>query len=569
MNDQTKIMPVVDEVGITNDYKTTQQITGILAAGGIVFTAIDALLSSIQPNLSNIVWMTLAVMGAFTLLFYLMPPIYMKKGLAFLPDMVYSSGFLVLMVSLGVGKGEVIIILLLLFITIGAFTKPNWQFILSVFETLTVIILFYSITAGIDRSMTFTSILFQILGIIAMISILRIFAQETITLRSERKNLAEVAHQLENQKNEILTLINNLSDGLVSVDKNQKVTIANTAAVKMLSEKNDADEILGKVLSDIMPVASNEARIFLAEEVLASGKETSYEDLKLVTPGGMFRITANTTPIIDESGHQLGAIVSFSDITAEKSLDEQRAEFNSIASHELRTPLTVIEGFTYNLLADKRLKYDSKTKDYLEQIDKAVNSLTKLTNDILTVTKSDNNQIKVVFEKIDIKKIITDAAEDLKEKAKAKKLEFNLNIDPDLPIVLTDEGKLKEIMLNLVENAIKFTEQGSVTVNASENKKGIVLVEVVDTGEGIKEADKARIFNRFYRVNDFRTQKVGGTGLGLYISRTFVTAMGGEIGVKSEKGKGSTFWFTIPVSVKKEVIKEKSEEQLEDFIQGI
>jgi len=542
---------MVDEAEITNDYRITQHITGTIVAGGLIFTVIDIFLTSIEPSLSSIIWQSLAAMFIFTLFFYLIPSIYMKKGLAFLPDIIYSSGFLVLMVNLGNNKGQVIITLLILLVAIGAFTKPNWLFVLSVFETLTAIILFYAITASNNQNMSFTSILFQILGIVALFSVLRTFAQETINLRGERKNLTVVAHQLESQRNEILTLINNLSQGLVSVDKNQKITIANAAAASMLGSKDGGIDLLDKVLNDVMPVSSNESRVLLTEEVFESGKQTSYEDLKLVTPGGMYRISASTTPIIDRTGHQSGAIVSFRDITAEKSLEEQRAEFNSIASHELRTPLAVIEGFTYSLLSDKRLEYDAKTKDYISQIDKAVSSLIKLTNDILTVTKSDNDQIEVLFEKVDIKKIIKDAADNLRLRAKEKKLDFNLNIDKDLPMVLTDEGKFKEVMLNLIENAVKFTEQGSITVEANENKKGIVIVKVIDTGEGIKEADQKRIFNRFYRVNDFRTQKVGGTGLGLYISRTFIMAMGGEIGIESERGTGSTFCFKIPVTIKK------------------
>jgi PAS domain S-box-containing protein len=569
MDKITEIIPTTDETGITGDYKTTQQVTGIIAIGGIIFTGIDVLLSSVDPSKSNIVWLTLAILAVFTCFFFLIPQIYMKKWLAFLPDIVFSSGLLVLMLNLGEYKGEVIVTLLILLVAIGAFTKPNWQFILSVFETLTAIVLFYSITVGPSQTMSFTSVLFQIFGIIALISVLRIFAQETISLRSERRHLSEAAHQLENQRNEILTLINSLSEGLVSVDKNQKINIANTAAVSMLVGELDNKVIAGKILSDIMPVSSNEASISLAGEVLKSGKQKSYEDLRLLTPRGMFRISASTSPILDENGRQIGAIVSFRDITAEKSLEEQRAEFNAIASHELRTPLTVIEGFAYNLLFNKKLKYDSKTKEYISQIDKAVASLIKLTNDILTVTKSDNNQIEVLFEKTDIKNVIKDAVENLKPKAKAKKIELSLNIDEDLPVVLTDEGKFKEIMLNLVENAIKFTDQGSVTVEASENKKGIVLIKVTDTGEGVKEADQTRIFNRFFRVNDFRTQKTGGTGLGLYICRTFITALGGEIGVNSEIGKGSTFWFTIPVTVKKDVKNKETEEQLEDFIKSI
>lgn len=568
MDKKTKITSTIGKVGITGDYKKIQQIIGIIAAGGIIFTGIDVISSHIDPARSIIIWSVLAILAIFTSVFFLIPAIYMKKGLAFLPDLIFNVGFFILMVNLGV-KGGIIITLLMLLMAVNAFTRPTWLFIMSVFETLTAILLYYLITPEIAQSMPPNSILFQLLGLVTLIIVLRTFAKETISLRSEQKHLVDSAQQLESQRDEILALINSLSDGLILVDKNQKITIANNMAISMLAKDSSSSALSGKLLSDVMSVSSDEASVQLVSEVLESGKQTSYKDLKLVTPVGMFRIFVNTNPIIDKNGHQLGATISFRDITAEKSLEEQRTEFNAVASHELRTPLAVMDGYMYSLLLDKSLKYDAKTKDYIEQVDKAVKSLIRLTNDILTVTKSDNNQIKSIFEKTDIKKIIKEVGSTLKEKATAKKLKLVLNVANDLPVVLTDGEKFKEVMINLTENAIKFTEKGSVTVNAHENEKGIVLVEVIDTGEGIGEADQKRIFNRFFRVNDFRTQKAGGTGLGLFIARTFVTALGGKIGVKSEKDKGSTFWFSIPVTVKKKIKLKKSEKQLGDFVQSI
>jgi PAS domain S-box-containing protein len=569
MIERTRATDVIPKNGITSDYKIVQHIIGFVATAGVVFTSIDVLVSPAGYTKYSIVWPVLVAMTVFICIFFLIPSIYMKKQLAFLPDIVFTSGFLTLMINLSCSKSEVIIILLILLVMLNAFAKSNWLFILSAFETLMAIIVFYLATTDVNQTMSFVTILFQLIGIVAIIAISRIFAQETIYLRGEQKKITVVAHQLESQRNEILTLINNFSDGLISVDRDQKITIANTAATLMLCDDSKDKTLVGKILNDVMPVTSDEASISLSDEVLKSGISKSYEDVKLVVPKGMFRISVNTTPIKDSNDRQSGAIVSFRDITAEKSLEEQRVEFNAVASHELRTPLMVMDGFMYNLLFDKRLKYDEKTKEYISQVDKAVKSLIKLTNDILTVTKSDNNQIEVVFEKTDIKKIIKDAVEELKPRAKAKKLKLSLNIAKDLPVVLTDESKFKEIALNLIENAIKYTDAGSIVANASENEKGVVRVEITDTGEGISEDDQKRIFNRFFRVNDFRTQKVGGTGLGLYIARTFVTALGGEIGVKSKKNEGSTFWFTIPVTVKKKQKKNKTDEQLESFISNI
>lgn len=554
--------------GIISDYKKTQQITGLIAAGGIVFTALDIFVFPMKNANLGIVWLFLGILAVFTALFFLTPAIYMKKWLAFLPDIVYSSGILIMMINLG-DRGYLLTTLLILLVAISAFTKSSWMFGMLFFETLMVITLFYLITFKVDGTVSFSSIIFQILGIAAIMIILRTFASEAIYLRNSQRVMTESMRQIGSQRDEILALINNLSEGLISVDKNQKITIANTSAVSMLADTADSKGVVGKVLNDVMPVSSNEASLSLVDQALKEGKQVSRDDLKLVTPTGMYRISASTTPIVDRLKRQMGAIIMFRDVTAEKSLDEQRAEFNAIASHELRTPLMVIEGFTYSILASKKLRYDDKTRGYITQIDTAVKNLIGLTNDILTVTKSDNNQIKVVFEKVDVKKIIKESVEELRPKAKLKNLKLNLKVASNLPMVLTDAGKFKEITLNLVENAIKFTEKGSVTVTANENEKGIVLVRITDTGEGINPYDQKRVFNRFFRVNDFRTQKTGGTGLGLYISRTFVTALGGEIGVESKKGQGSTFWFSIPVTVKKKIKRKKSEKQLDDFIQSI
>ncbi len=557
-----------DFLDTSTNYKKIQQLTGLIAAGGIAFIAIDIFFIDFDYTKKLIMFLTLGFLFIFTLAYYLIPSIYMKKSLSFLPDLFYNAGFFIVMINYG-ARGERVIILILLFLTISIFTKPTWLFILSVFEALTSITLFYIIASEITQAASIVSIFFYIMGIISLIIVLKSFARETVFLRNNQERLAKLANDFEIQKNEILNLIDNIPNGLISVDKNQKISIVNKTAALFFGESEESDHLIGKELNEVMPVVSNEAQILLVDEVLKTGKQSSYSDLKLVTTKGMYRISASATPVFDKTNRQLGAIITFKDITAEKSLDEQRAEFNSIASHELRTPLAVIEGFTFNLLMNKKLKYDETTKGYIVQIDSAVKSLIRLTNDILTVTKADNNQIKVAFEKTDLEKIIKEVSQDFSAKAKAKNLKLHTEIKERLPEALTDQGKFREIMTNLTENAIKFTEKGSITITAAESQKGIITIKVVDTGEGISEADQKRIFNRFYRVNDFRTQKAGGTGLGLYISRTLVTALGGKIGVESKKGEGSTFWFTIPVTIQKKVKRKESEKQLDSFIENL
>lgn len=568
--DEAEITPAVSKDVVLGDYKVTQQITGLVAVGGIIFTSICALLSPIEPAKSSIVWLSLAILTVFTCIFFSISKIYMIKQISFLPDIVFSSCFLALMLNMTSSSGEFIVVLLIILTAINAFYKTNWLFVLSIVETFIVIMVFYTTTASINSDTSFTDVIFKIIGIFVLLSILRVFAQETIFLRNERSNVALLSYQLENQRKEVLTLVDNLSDGLISVDKDQRITIVNNTAVTMLSSGVKEDEFMGKLLDDIMPVSHGDDELSLVRDVLKTGKSKIYSDVKLVTPSGAFRIDANVNPIIDDEGSRLGAIISFKDITAQKSLEEQRSEFNALASQELRTPLATLEGLTSIILADKRLKYDKKTREYVLQADKSVRSLMKLTNDILTITRSNGDPIEVVFGKVDINNALESSIEVLAKKAEDKKIELILDIEKDLPVIFTDESKFKEVVFNLTENAIKYTEQGSVKISAKvDSDKNTLKVDVKDTGEGIDEADQKKLFHCFFRANDFITQKAGGTGLGLYVSHTLITAMGGEIGVKSERGKGSTFWFTIPLSTKKETRKEETDEQLDDFVSNI
>lgn len=571
MDDNTvdsEIAPVVNEYEAANDFRETQQITGLVAIASIVFVVFDLVLFGVESNVSNLVWTTLAILGGFSFIYFLIPAIYMIKWLSFLPDIILIGGFTIIMISLG-ERGGSLPLLVLIISAISAYTKSNWLYLMTLSESFVALLLFFVLNSSYTNTMTTTNVIFQIIGVLSLVAILRIFSREIITMRGSQKLLVKAARSLEGQKNEILTLINSLSYGLISVDIDRKIAIANQASYSMLGFSSGDDGLVGKVLSDVMSVSSYETRISLADESLRVGKPMSYEDLKLVSPNGVYRISVNTNPIFSKDKHQIGAIIMFRDITAEKSLEEQRAEFNSIASHELRTPLAIVEGFTFNLLFDKKLKYDKKTKEYISQIDKSVKNLIRLTNDILTVTKVDTNQIKLEFSNVDMKKLVKDCVESTKEKAENKKIKLNMLITNDLPEVMTDGSRIKEVLTNLIENAIKFTEKGSVSVEASENEKGIVTIRVIDTGVGISDNEKERIFNRFYRVSDFRTQKAGGTGLGLYISRTFITALGGKIGVDSKKGEGSTFWFSIPVTKEKKKEKQQSEEQLDNFFESI
>ena len=233
-----------------------------------------------------------------------------------------------------------------------------------------------------------------------------------------------------------------------------------------------------------------------------------------------------------------------------KELDKMKDEFISITSHELRTPMTSIQGYLW-MLQEKGGELNEKQKRYLEKAQKGSARMISLINDMLDVSRVEQGRMELDAKPVELSTVIEEVLEELKVRAgkKGLKLEF-LSAGERIVKVKADEGKVRRVLRNLLDNALKFTEKGGVTVDAYEKGK-FVKITVEDTGKGIAREDMPRLFKKFGRLeSDFVTAaEAGGTGLGLYISKALVEKMGGKIEVESEVGKGSTFSFTLPTAV--------------------
>jgi len=275
----------------------------------------------------------------------------------------------------------------------------------------------------------------------------------------------------------------------------------------------------------VIAVASREERCFDREELnllMAIGKEVA--------------IAVRNSQLYEEA----------SSARALRELDALRTEFLANVSHELRTPLAVIKG-SANSLLQPDVDFEEETwRDFMESIDSDADKLTRLVEDLLMMSRLEAGALEVRREKRTVNQVISSVKDRLGKLAGQH--ELSIDVPPDMPPVVVDEGRIGEVLTNLVENAVKYSPQGTpIAITASPNS-GDVIVSVADRGRGIPEELHQKVFDRFYQVNDHREKHRSGTGLGLAICRGIVEAHGGRIWVESRPGRGATFNFTLPVN---------------------
>jgi two-component system phosphate regulon sensor histidine kinase PhoR len=335
--------------------------------------------------------------------------------------------------------------------------------------------------------------------------------------------------QLSYQKEELNSIISSINEGLCVIDKEGIISINNESFRKTVQNesvkgkqywevlrKTRFDELINKARSEknsIVDEIELNNRTFLCSATFCSNKEE--------------------------------IVITLHDITKIKNLEKTKKDFVTNVSHELRTPLTAIKGFVETL---QDTNNDDENQHYLNIIKRHTDRVIRIVNDLLLLSTLEGKSDSLELEKVNLKDLIENILKIFEQSLKEKNLVLKFNANRNLPIIMADPFKLEQVFINLIDNAVKYTERGKIIISLSRND-GYIIIEIQDTGICIPREHLSRIFERFYVVDTSRSKKLGGTGLGLSIVKHIVLLHNGKIEVKNIPGTGTNFIVTLPVNL--------------------
>jgi PAS domain S-box-containing protein len=348
---------------------------------------------------------------------------------------------------------------------------------------------------------------------------------------------AELYQSVALEKERSVAILSNIADGIVAVDRDGKVVLWNSAAERITGVP--ADEALGRPPNEV-----------LQRELESPGDAPVGERLVSLRRGGEEIWLSLTEAVMrDPAGAIAGRIFAFRDISAERVVEQMKSEFVSNVSRELRSPLTSIYGFAETLMRDDVLFGDEERATFLGYIASEAGRLTAIVDRLLAVARLDSGDLQVQLSPTDVGAIVTEVVAAAKQSLVLDGHEFVLELPPEPLAVDADREKLRQIVMDLVENAVKYSPGGGTVRVSAQRRDDTVEVKVDDEGIGIPQAEQTRIFAKFYRAEGAgRDLASGGTGLGLFIAKELLAAMRGRIWVDSREGEGSSFSFALPLS---------------------
>lgn len=374
----------------------------------------------------------------------------------------------------------------------------------------------------------------------------------------DERNVKHLANQLSEVAAKSEIVINAIGDGVIAVDGTGVVQLINPAAQEILGwGKQDALMLNYKSILKLTDLNNKELDPSAdpIQQVLNTNQQTRGGKLVAISKSGKkLSISLVASPIGDPGS---GAIAVFRDVTNERAEEREQAEFISTASHEMRTPVASIEGYLGLALNPQTATIDQKARDFIMKAHEAAQHLGRLFQDLLDVSKSEDGRMTNLPRVVDVVPFTQTIVEGLTQKATEKGLQLRFipgegngterGIKKLMPVyyVNLDNDHIREVLNNLIENGVKYTPSGTVSVDITGTEDKVVI-SIKDTGLGIPTEDIPHLFQKFYRVENMDRQSIGGTGLGLYLCRRLVEAMQGRLWVESTFGSGSTFFVELP-----------------------
>lgn len=371
------------------------------------------------------------------------------------------------------------------------------------------------------------------------------------------KLLTELSTQktkLEQEKNRITTILTSIGEGVFVTDVNGKIVLLNAVAEKLSGFTQQ--EVAGRNYSDFFRFLYENGEHYpqFVEEVIKTGqiRELSQNVVLVRKDGSKVPVADSAAPVKNETGEVFGCIVSFRDVTREREVDKAKSEFVSLASHELKTPLGIMKWYLEELRNDDTYGQASdRVKEYLEDVNKTNERVLDIVRSLLDVSRIDQGRVKDEPQHINVQRFITDVIAEMKVEADKKSITITASFANEFPDMFIDPKRLNEVIQNLLSNAIKYgRERGEVKVEAKIISDSLEL-KVIDNGIGIPKKDMPKLFTRFFRANNALSSATEGTGLGLYVVKSYVEGWGGKIVIESIEGQGTIATLYIPFKVKK------------------
>ena len=352
----------------------------------------------------------------------------------------------------------------------------------------------------------------------------------------------ELRRSAVDERNKTMAIIENLTDGVILLNKKKQIEIINSPAAELLNISKK--EVIGRCFVDLLDIENipEIKKILIDKDRI----KNIYREEVTTLDGLHLEITS---VLLKDEIEEKGFLIIIHDVTKEKLIEKMKTEFVSVAAHQLRTPLSAIK-WTIRMILDGDVgEINEEQRELLEQTYISNERMIRLINDLLDVSRIEEGRLLYDQKDARIEDVIDSVIEASQEMLRNKNMVLEVN-KKETPKVKIDKEKIGVVIQNLLENAIKYTEQGGKIKITLDNDEKNVIFKIEDSGVGIPKSQQDRIFTKFFRAENVTRMETNGTGLGLYTTKNIVQAHKGQIWFESEENKGTTFYFTIPINNK-------------------